>query len=238
MKETNPGGGNLKRLENYYEGEVVDAYESRRERNPSWHAENRAFEQFLNQIALPRGARVMDAPIGTGRFLKSFSDRGLLVIGRDISADMVESAKSRAAATGIEGADISIGDATAIELGDASVDLVVSVRFLVHLEFATVEKALREFARVTSKFVITHIRVATPGAGNAMKRGLNSWFRKLRGRSGSRRVKIENKAATMHERASIDRLFAECNLRLLSEVTTAENGKGYTSRMFLLEKAS
>lgn len=224
--------GNLKTLEGYYEGAVVSAYEQDRLTQASWHAETRAFESYLDEAALPVGSRVLDVPIGTGRFIETFARRGFSIIGRDISADMVASSLKRIKNMGVEGADIAVGDGTNLDLGDKGVEMAVTVRFLVHLELPMVDKVLAELARVSSKFVIAHVRLESPGAINAFKRAMSRTSKSLRG-GGSK--KVSDKSATIHRPGDVHALFAKHRLSVLRDTNVNPTSKGYESRLYLLK---
>jgi ubiquinone/menaquinone biosynthesis C-methylase UbiE len=223
---------NINSLQTYYQGSIVSGYEARRATQASWHEENRVFDTYLEQLDLPSGAPVLDIPIGTGRFLESFTRRGFHVIGRDISADMVATSKQRATAIGLADADIAVGDSTNIALADNSVTLVVSVRFLVHLELPVIDQILSELARVSSGHVITHVRIASPGTLNAIKRAIDCTLRKLRRVSAK---KVSNKAATIHRHEDVLALFTKHGLQVLRDEITNKPKKGHESHFYLLQ---
>jgi ubiquinone/menaquinone biosynthesis C-methylase UbiE len=237
---TEPASENLALLEGYYEGERVAAYDAKRLSQESWHAEQRTLDGFLDQIAFPPGSVVLDVPVGTGRFLDTFAKRGFRVVGIDVSSDMVAESIRKAEELGLGDADIRVGDATGLDLPDRSADLVVSVRFLVHLEFDVLQKVLRELARVSSRYVLTHIRIAVPeglgGVWRRARRATERWVKSALGKTREVKVsKVADKAATVHGEARIRQAFAACGLRLVSEEVVNRTKRGYESRMYLLE---
>lgn len=230
--ETGRDSHNIESLQIYYQGSVVSGYEARRATQASWHAEARVLDMFLEQLNLAPKTPVLDIPIGTGRFLEAFMRRGFHVVGRDISADMVAASQQRATALGLADADISVGDGTKIDLADHRVALVVSVRFLVHLELPAMDQILAELARVSSGHVIAHIRIESPGAVNAMKRAIDHALRKLRRVTAK---KVSNKAATIHRHEDVHALFKKHGLRVLCDEITNRTKKGHESHLYLLK---
>lgn len=233
LAETKQDPRNLESLQVYYRGDIVSDYETRRATQASWHAEARVLDDYLEQIGLAPGAKVLDLPIGTGRFLETFQRHGFRVVGRDISEDMVAASRRRAAGLGLVDTDLAVGDGAHMDLADKSVALAVSVRFLVHLELPVVDRILAELARVSSGHVIAHIRLESPGRWNAWKRALDRTVRKLRRASTK---KVSNKAATLHRREDVEALFRKHGLRVLRDEITNPTGKGHDSHLFLLRR--
>jgi SAM-dependent methyltransferase len=88
------------------------------------------------------GRRVLDAGCGTGYGSKILVEAGATeVIGIDISAPVIEAARVTA-----RGAELRVGDIADLPLGDDSVDLVVCLETIEHVEAP--ERALDELARV------------------------------------------------------------------------------------------
>ena len=78
-----PQGGAFK-----FHGEVAENYDDKREGTEKWQVEQRIIEEMLAE--LPAGTSVLDCPVGTGRFLRSYVRLGLDFIGMDISGDMLK----------------------------------------------------------------------------------------------------------------------------------------------------
>lgn len=131
-----------------YTGAVAETYDDQRAGKPTWAAENAAVDKWLGIIGT--GARVLDIPVGTGRFLAAYRRRYMGVIGMDVSADMLAQARSKDAA-----ADLVIGNILAIDLPYASVDAAISVRIMNWLTLDEVRTALAELARVARTWIIT-----------------------------------------------------------------------------------
>ncbi|MFC7483181.1 class I SAM-dependent methyltransferase [Luedemannella flava] len=88
---------------------------------------------------LPEG-RVLEVGVGTGVVAKALRARGLNVVGVDLSPQMARRAVGRL------GPRVTLGDAHALPVADASVDAVVMV-WVLHL-VGGIEGALAEAARV------------------------------------------------------------------------------------------
>jgi SAM-dependent methyltransferase len=94
---------------------------------------------------VPAGGLVLDAPCGTGILSAFLRQRGLRVIGADISPAMLSVARRRGAALGHVRADLEQPPCRA-----GSVDAVLSSRFMMHLPPDTrtrVFRAMAELAR-------------------------------------------------------------------------------------------
>lgn len=95
---------------------------------------------------------VVDVPCGTGRMLPILAAAGLRLLACDVSPAMLAQALERN--RGAKGIEYLLGDATSLPLESASVDGIVSVRFVMHLTSDERGTLLREFARVTRRWVI------------------------------------------------------------------------------------
>jgi ubiquinone/menaquinone biosynthesis C-methylase UbiE len=116
-----------------------------------WRAISRA-------LACATGLRsVLDLPCGTGRFTGHLADGGLDVVGADISTAMMSEARSRLAdRVGLRG--FLRADAERLPLADGSIDCVMSIRFLHHIDPPTRVAILRELARVSRRWLILDFR--------------------------------------------------------------------------------
>jgi SAM-dependent methyltransferase len=94
------------------------------------------------------GQRLLDLACGTGAVAEAAAMTGAEVVGVDIAPALIEQAKERAAARRLD-IDYRVGDAEALELEDASFDLVTSTCGVM---FAPDHEAVaRELARVTNQ---------------------------------------------------------------------------------------
>lgn len=139
-----------------YTGNVATGYDEKREKSAKWIEENEIIHKLLEPI--PDGSWVLDAPIGTGRFLAHYAERGFLVNGLDLSEDMLKIAHDKAP----ENITLNLfkGSVTDLEgLLDKCVDVTVMVRVSRWLSPDEFIQALLEAGRVTRKRIITTARV-------------------------------------------------------------------------------
>lgn len=130
-----------------YHDAKADGYDAERVESPAWRWEDEVVAAHL--AGLPRGTRVLDVPFGTGRFVPHYVRAGCDVVGVEVSADMLEEARSIHGPL-LDGFDLRLGDATALPLPADDVDLAVCFRFLPGIVTAPQAAAtLRELARVT-----------------------------------------------------------------------------------------
>ncbi len=106
-------------------------------------------EDMCRAIDPAAGSRVLDIACGSGNFGLVAARRYCHVSGIDIAANLVERARLRAAAEGLE-ADFGTGDAQALDFDDASFDVVASAFGII---FAPDQKAAASEA----------LRVCRPG---------------------------------------------------------------------------
>jgi SAM-dependent methyltransferase len=112
--------------------------------------EDRIARAWLGDLGT--GARILDVPCGTGRFIELANELELAYVGADISAAMLHEA-----GRGSSGRRQSfvLGDVTRLPFRDASFDCVIVWRILHHIgDTATRQAILREAARVTTDRIL------------------------------------------------------------------------------------
>jgi SAM-dependent methyltransferase len=82
--------------------------------------------EFIGRLNLQPGMRVLDAACGTGNLAIPAARRGAIVTGVDIAPNLLEQARQRAAAEGLE-IQFDEGDVENLPYADASFDAVVSM---------------------------------------------------------------------------------------------------------------
>jgi SAM-dependent methyltransferase len=103
-------------------------------------------EVLIERLDPQPGRRLLDLATGTGAVAERAAEAGAEVVGIDIAPALIEQAKERALARGLD-VDYRVGDAEALELEDASFDLVASSFGVM---FAPDHEAVaRELGRVT-----------------------------------------------------------------------------------------
>jgi ubiquinone/menaquinone biosynthesis C-methylase UbiE len=119
-------------------------------------------KDLLYQLASLRSSRerVLDVGTGSGHFAADLARRGLTVIGIDLSAEMLDVARSKGSSV-----HLLRGDAAALPLASQSFDLVLSVTAL---EFvADPERALQEMWRAVrpgGRLVVGVLNALSPWA--------------------------------------------------------------------------
>lgn len=167
---------------NKYHGAIVENYEAKRVNDPKWTTEQAIIEGMLSD--LPAGSTVLDCPVGTGRFLHFYAQRGLRFIGMDRSGDMlvqsalklltedqvatwVQASNERGTILPFQLRDIGsyliIGDACKTGLNDKCVDAAVVcrlTRWLIEEQGpAGIVAMLKEMQRVSRQRIIVTVRV-------------------------------------------------------------------------------
>ncbi|HVM64567.1 MAG TPA: class I SAM-dependent methyltransferase [Acidimicrobiales bacterium] len=104
------------------------------------------YAQAVRELALPKGATVLDAGCGTGRalpHLRAAVGGAGMVVALDVTPEMLDVARPKA---GAAGAALVMGDAMALPLRDAAIDAVFAAGLVPHLDDAA--GGLRELCRV------------------------------------------------------------------------------------------
>lgn len=115
----------------------VAYYRSRLERTLAW----------VDALALPANARVLEIGFGAGRTAVALAELGLLVTGFDTGERMLELAQERVASSGLgHRIKLGLGDAHEIEASDREFDLVLALGVLPWLDRPA--RGVREMARV------------------------------------------------------------------------------------------
>lgn len=83
-------------------------------------------EQFITRRAIQPGMQVLDVVCGTGNLAIPAARAGAIVTGVDIATNLLEQARSRAKAEGLN-IQFDQGDAEQLPYPDASFDFVVSM---------------------------------------------------------------------------------------------------------------
>lgn len=83
---------NKKRNPDYYLGKTAIKYEDKRKHQNSWKEEYKIVEKTISKY-LPE--KIIDIPVGTGRFFPIYEKYNVDVLGIDISPDMLKEAKKK-----------------------------------------------------------------------------------------------------------------------------------------------
>lgn len=143
-----------------YYGDTASQY---LENRPDWEAEQVAFESLVRDEGGSR--RVLDLPVGPGRFFDVCRELGNSVWGVDISEEMLAIARKRATGWLAEdggGVTLVKSSAESLPFADSFFDITVSSRFLDgNVTFSQMTKILREIRRVTARTALLHFTYRT-----------------------------------------------------------------------------
>jgi len=149
-------------------------------------------------LALALGSRVvpeplvLDIPCGTGRITERLLERGLTVIGGDISPAMMDVARVKCARFGSRVSWRQL-DLDRLEMDSGAVDIATCFRLFHHIDSTARAAILRELARVSRHFVIVNVSYSSPfyrwrrRAKQALGQGIS--------RTSSTAAEIEREAA-------------------------------------------
>ncbi len=190
-----------------YQGDQAESYDSRRASEAKWQAEQKTFEDLLTIVA-PMPTRILDVPVGTGRFLEIYARHGHQAIGIDVSSDMLAQATQRHEQ--LHGANITlrVGDITALDVQSDSVDVAACIRLFNLVNAAFVEQAMKELARVTTGHLIVGIR--SHGRRGAIRRIARRVRSTVTGKPD--KLVIHSHATVQHFFDAIDATVAERRL--------------------------
>jgi ubiquinone/menaquinone biosynthesis C-methylase UbiE len=144
----------------YQSSEVAADYDEHRFRTPKRMRRNaRKWSAIQKALALTSGVQTMvDLPCGTGRFTGHLARAGYQVVGSDISAEMMQQAARLPSVKHENIRGYVRADAEALPFRTKSADCVMSIRFLFHVDPDTRRRMLREFGRVSRRWIIADYR--------------------------------------------------------------------------------
>lgn len=139
----------------YQREDVAAGYDAARFRGLRGAVVNWLEQRLLMRAmaGVPKGARVLDLPVGTGRMARRLAAEGYRPLGGDVSAPMLRFAAGLAREASRRH-DLVRADAEALPLADDAVDVVVCFRLLSHPPREARQHILREMARVARGRVI------------------------------------------------------------------------------------
>ena len=220
-------------LSKRYDHVRAASYEAERTDDSRWEMEHHAVATFLSRLS--PGSSVLDAPVGTGRFIGLYRDLEMAVTGVDASQSMLDKAIEAAAKLGAE-VRLRVGDLFSLGFPASSFDAVVCMRFLNWVDSDDVRRAIEEFTRVSRSHLVIAVEEYTPGADFNLLRP--SDFRR-RALQIKRRCFMwrTNSDYVYHTRAVIRRAFLACNLEVVDQVQIPrKKDEGIDYRVFFLRK--
>ena len=144
----------------YQSAEVAADYDEHRFRTPKRIRRNvRKWNAIQKALALTGGVKtVVDLPCGTGRFTGNLARAGYEVVGSDISVEMMQQAAKLPSVQHENIRGYVRADAESMPFPAKSVDCLMSIRFLFHVDPQTRRRMLREFGRVSRRWIIADYR--------------------------------------------------------------------------------
>jgi len=149
----------------YRSAQVAEDYDFHRFSTPERQKRNaRKWAAIRKALAGTTGVRtILDLPCGTGRFTGALARDGYEVVGSDISLEMLHKAASLDAGKKADGQPTVIhgfvqANAEHLPLRSDSLDCVVCIRFMMHVDPATRVRMLREFRRVSRRWAVVDYR--------------------------------------------------------------------------------
>jgi ubiquinone/menaquinone biosynthesis C-methylase UbiE len=144
----------------YQSSEVAADYDEHRFRTPRRIRRNeRKWAAIQKALAIAGDIKsLVDLPCGTGRFTGHLARAGYQVVGSDISLEMMQQAAKLPSVRHANIHGYVRADAEALPFASKSVDCLVSIRFLFHVDPQTRRRMLREFGRISRRWVIADYR--------------------------------------------------------------------------------
>lgn len=143
-----------------YTGATAEGYDAKREGTDKYKVEQDIICRMLDD--LPLGSWILDCPIGTGRFLEFYKEKGFCVKGRDLSMDMMEKAIAKAQEIDFDPVKLSVCKDDARKLSTipaGSVDASLMIRLTRWLTSEDCQTAFKQLQRVTRDRIIITARV-------------------------------------------------------------------------------
>jgi ubiquinone/menaquinone biosynthesis C-methylase UbiE len=149
----------------YRSPQVAEDYDFHRFSSPERQKRNaRKWAAIRKALSSTTGVRtILDLPCGTGRFTGGLARDGYEIVGSDISLEMLQKAATVDLGKTSDGKPPVVrgyvqANAEHLPLRDACLDCVVSIRFMMHVDPATRVRMLREFHRVSRRWVVVDYR--------------------------------------------------------------------------------
>jgi SAM-dependent methyltransferase len=218
----------------YYTGDVARGYAAHRTATPAaaakWEAERAAIVELLDGATA--GGRALDLPCGDGRFAALLESVGLRVIGVDVSGDMLRVGRERGA-FGAGTVGLIEADGTRLPLPPASVDVVLTARFLNLVPLAVVDRVLREIRRVVTGTAVVEVRLTDRPTVQRLVAAAR------RGVDRVRRPRVEAAATTrdplrVHTSHDFERAVVAAGLRVVHRVEVQRSRWPHTTRLWML----
>jgi ubiquinone/menaquinone biosynthesis C-methylase UbiE len=207
----------------YYRGDVAATYDASRRNKPQWQRESDTLAKLLDRI--PAGLSVLDAPIGTGRFVPLYGQR--FVFGADISPDMLGQVPNAV--------PLVLGDVTSLPLRSDSVGVAVCIRLLNLVDFETACAALHELRRVSNGFIVAGIRTQSSPMTRGDTLRERAWHFMRWGYRTARRRRPTSRVVA-HRQTDVQRFLRDAGFDVIERRTVERLSDGSLYSFYLLAK--
>jgi len=200
------------KIPDYYYGAAVDEYDAQRREAPEWGVEQETVRSFVARSG--SGARILDVPVGTGRFLSYYRDHSCVVTAVDVSRDMLRRGEANAAALGCV-VTLVEGNVLQLPFADGEFDHVVCFRLLTWLAEEEFERALRELRRVARRSMLVSFNTRSHPSFLGDPLAMPRYVKMLR--SQRRKRRRPTASIRLHRRSFVVSVLARSGLDLLAE---------------------
>jgi SAM-dependent methyltransferase len=151
------------KIEKYYNTDQAKNYEERRA-GALWLAENKAFEKMYNTVLYTYDSdglmlKILDLPVGTGRWIPFLTSNVKSYVGVDISPYMLEEAQNKIKDDNNFDVDFKNYEwENYLPTVKRQYDLIISTRFFAHFSANDTKKMIKMFSDVTNGYLITQVR--------------------------------------------------------------------------------
>jgi len=173
----------LEKVSRQYRGKMASGYDEKRLKQKRWHEENRIVEEMLRSDIGGLPGRVIDCPVGTGRFLELYAKMSVSGVGIDSSEEMLAEARKKLGRK--QKSYFLLGQGSADHMPsyeDGRFQTCVAVRFFNLLEPEALKKCFAELSRVTSHHMICTVRLGPAYYSNSAMatHDEKAWWRMVR----------------------------------------------------------
>jgi len=223
-----------------YFGEKAKNYDEKRIFQKKWKDEQSIVYKYLKQISSHnKSLKVLDIPVGTGRFFDFYKEFNFSVVGMDISDDMLEEAEKKAKIINLK-AKLMKGNITNISMPDKSFDVVICIRIFNLMNFNNFLKSISEVVRTSRKYIIFGVIVYTPIREIFLKTSLYRFFytmfRRMQTNLSMSLKKIKGVYHFRHKKKRVLKEFKKNNLDIIEQKIINKGEDGSIYYIFLLEK--
>ena len=142
--------------EKFYTREVAMQYEALRQNDRYWNWENEIVDHCLGTFQV--GDQIADCPVGTGRFMNIYARHGLRLLGIDISADMLEEARTKVETTVMAGrVELIQADASSMGLDQPLTKALICFRLLHLISDSNLNGVVKGLAAIPSQTIFLQV---------------------------------------------------------------------------------